>query len=238
MERSDSQLLLVEDDPDILELLRIHLNDEGYALQEASDGNDAFERGQEGMFDLIVLDIMLPGMDGIELCRRLRETGVVTPILMLTAKTEESDRVIGLECGADDYMTKPFSIRELKARIKAILRRSKQPRTETEGTEERIIEGDLVIEPEKRKVALKGERLDLTPKEYELLLTLASNPGRSFDREELLQRVWGYEYLGYEHTVNSHINRLRSKIEPNLSDPVYILTTWGIGYRFRDQDDL
>ena len=238
MERMDSQLLLVEDDPDILELLRIHLNDEGYALQEASDGKDAFELGQNGDIDLIVLDIMLPGMDGIELCRRLRETGVVTPILMLTAKTEESDRVIGLECGADDYMTKPFSIRELKARVKAILRRSKKPQAETEGTEKRIVDGDLVIEPEKRKVALKGERLDLTPKEYELLLTLASNPGRSFDREELLHRVWGYEYLGYEHTVNSHINRLRSKIEPDLSDPVYILTTWGIGYRFRDQDDL
>lgn len=231
-----SSVLLVEDDPDILELLNIHLADEGYELTQVTDGNSGYQQTQDNRFDLIILDLMLPGMDGVELCKKVRANDDTTPVLMLTAKSEEIDRVVGLECGADDYMTKPFSIRELKARVKAILRRMQTMSSPAESNGNAIIKsGELVIDSHKRKVTLHDQRLELTPKEYELLWLLASNPGRSYSRDEILSKVWGYEFHGYEHTVNSHINRLRAKIEPDISKPSYILTSWGIGYRFTEE---
>jgi len=231
-----SSVLLVEDDPDILELLTIHLADEGYELTQVSDGDSGYQQTQDKRFDLIILDLMLPGMDGVELCKKVRANDDTTPVLMLTAKSEEIDRVVGLECGADDYMTKPFSIRELKARVKAILRRMQTMSSPAESNGNAIVKsGDLVIDSHKRKVTLHDQRLELTPKEYELLWLLASNPGRSYSRDEILSKVWGYEFHGYEHTVNSHINRLRAKIEPDISKPSYILTSWGIGYRFTEE---
>lgn len=230
------QVLIIEDDKDIAELISIHLNDLACQTKHCVNGETGFAMAQEETFDLIILDIMLPGMDGLEVCRRLRAQEVITPILMLTAKSEEIDKVLGLETGADDYLTKPFSIREFVARVKAILRRQvilEKAATQPAGNILRI--ENLVIEQDKRKITLNGNRIDLTPKEYDLLVLLATHPGRSYNREDLLNLIWGYEFTGYEHTVNSHINRLRSKIESDFSKPHYILTTWGVGYRFNDE---
>lgn len=230
-----NKVLVIEDDPNIIELVRIHLNDLNCEVDREMDGKAGFEKALDPTYDLIVLDVMLPGMDGIAICQKLRALEVFTPILMLTAKSEEFDKVLGLESGADDYLTKPFGIREFIARVKAILRRE-QRRQETEnepGAEYR--RGDLLIDMDKRKVTFRGDRISLTPKEFDLLVLLAQNPGRSFDRDQLLTSIWGYEFGGYEHTVNTHINRLRSKIEPDISKPSYILTTWGVGYRFNDE---
>lgn len=230
------QVLIIEDDKDIRELVSIHLSDLVCQIKQSADGESGLAMAIEEKFDLIILDIMLPGMDGLEVCRRLRAREITTPILMLTAKSEEIDKVLGLEIGADDYLTKPFSIREFVARVKAMLRRqSIQNRTPPDVRGDVIRIENLVIEQDKRRVALKGNRIDLTPKEYDLLLLLAQHPGKSYSREDLLNIVWGYEFSGYEHTVNSHINRLRSKIEPDFSKPHYILTTWGVGYRFNDE---
>ena len=228
-------VLIVEDDKDIVELLDIHLTDEGYHLDKAYDGLEGMQKAEENAYDLIILDIMLPNMDGIQLCSRLRGKDIYTPVLMLTAKSEEVDRVLGLESGADDYMTKPFSVRELTARVKAIFRRMEMMQDNAKSSQKTQLKFDrLTIDHNKRKVIFDEHRIKLTPKEFDLLWLLASNPGRSYGREEILSLVWGYEFEGYEHTVNSHINRLRSKIEPNLSKPTYILTTWGIGYRFTE----
>lgn len=226
---------MVEDDENLLELVDIHLKDIHCETTKVNTGNKALEKGLKQTFDLIILDIMLPDMDGFQICQRLRTEKVTTPILMLTARSEEIDKIVGLETGADDYLTKPFSIRELMARVKAILRRAEL--SVNAGIEEHpVIEyGDLVIDKAKRKALLKNIKLDLTPKEFDLLFLFVSNPGKSYSREVLLQRVWGHEFRGYEHTVNSHINRLRAKIEPDLAHPTYILTTWGTGYRFNDE---
>lgn len=231
------QVLIVEDDQDIMELVSIHLTDLGCQITKAYDGLQGYDLGAKNKYDLIILDIMLPGMDGLEVCRKLRAQEIQSPILMLTAKSEEIDKVLGLEIGADDYLTKPFSIREFIARVKAIFRRASMQNQQTvEGAKEEIIHIDeLQIDKSKRKVLLKGTRIDLTPKEYDLLLLMANHPGKSFSREDLLNIVWGYEFSGYEHTVNSHINRLRSKIESDFAKPRYILTTWGVGYRFNDE---
>jgi DNA-binding response OmpR family regulator len=186
---------------------------------------------------MIILDIMLPGMDGLELCRRLRSRSLYTPILMLTSKATELDRVLGLEMGADDYVTKPFSIRELLARVKAILRRVEGLQGGiSERKKDRIQAGDLVIEPEKREVIHKNQIIDVTAKEFDLLLHFAQHPGKVYTRAQLLDLVWGYGHDGYEHTVNSHINRLRAKIEDDPSQPQYILTVWGVGYKFAGVD--
>lgn len=228
-------ILLVEDDKDLVNLLSLHLRDLYYGVTQAFDGLRGLELALSRRFDLIVLDIMLPGLDGIEICRQLRAAEVATPVIMLTARSEEVDKVIGLETGADDYITKPFSIRELLARIKAHLRRADLLARQTEAPHFQQIHFDgLEIDEEKRCVKVDGERVELTPKEFDLLLLLASHPGRSYSRDKLLEQVWGYEFNGYEHTVNSHINRLRAKIEQDLSHPRYILTTWGVGYRFAD----
>ena len=226
---------MVEDDKHLIELVDIHLKDIHCDTTKVSNGKEALQKGLSQNFDLIILDIMLPDMDGFEICRQLRAEKNKTPILMLTARSEEIDKIIGLETGADDYMTKPFSVRELVARVKAILRRS-EIFSQNISLEEKVIEyGDLLIDPAKRKALLKGSKLDLTPKEFDLLFLFVCNPGKSYSREALLQKIWGQEFKGYEHTVNSHINRLRAKIEPDISQPLYILTTWGVGYRFTDE---
>jgi DNA-binding response OmpR family regulator len=189
---------------------------------------------QKQSFDLLVLDINLPGTNGMEICRILRNERILHPILMLTARGEEMDKVAGLELGADDYMTKPFSIKEFIARVKVIFRRS-----EVEVQEKSlplIVFKNLSIDKDKRIVLLNGQRLDLTPKEFDLLFLLASNPGVTYDRKKLLNQIWGYDFEGYEHTVNTHINRLRMKIENDVHNPEYVLTTWGVGYRFNDNE--
>ena len=227
------RILIIEDDPEIIKLLELHLSDVSYETTMAMDGIEGLKLALENDYDLILLDLTLPGLDGVEICRKLRATKN-TPVIMLTAKSEEIDRVLGLEIGADDYMTKPFSIRELLARIKAVLRRTNEPSKKQEDTSIIFAEG-LSIDIDKRKVVLDDYKIELSPKEFELLVLMASNPGRNYTRTELLNIIWGYNFEGYEHTVNSHINRLRAKIESDMANPNYILTTWGIGYKFNEE---
>lgn len=230
-------VLIVEDDRDLTGLLTIHLEDLDSRVKVVHDGREGFDAAMSNNYDLIILDLMLPSMEGIEVCQKLRALENYTPVLMLTARAEEFDKVLGLESGADDYLTKPFGVREFIARVKAILRRQERMERESNSEEHKknIIIDRLEIKREKRKVLLNSERIELTPKEFDLLVLLASHPGLSYSRDQLLSTVWGYEFNGYEHTVNSHINRLRSKIEPDINNPKYILTTWGIGYRFNDE---
>ncbi len=229
------RVLIVEDDQDIAHLVALHLKDIDCESETVADGRAGLERARDGGHDLIILDLMLPGIDGLEICRQIRSRSDYTPILMLTARTSEFDRVLGLELGADDYLTKPFSILELVARVKALFRRM-----EALGSQEVLAEqapirlADLSIEPDKRSVEVRGEAVQLTAKEFDLLLHFARYPGRVFTRAQLLDQVWGYGHEGYEHTVNSHINRLRSKVEQDPARPRYILTVWGIGYRFSE----
>jgi len=229
-----NQVLIVEDDKDLTNLLSIHLNDLQCRITVKHDGSSGFDAAFEGEYDLVILDVMLPKLDGITICQKLRALEVFTPILMLTARSEEFDKVLGLESGADDYLTKPFGVKEFIARVKAILRRQEVNRKSGERKNLLVLDA-LEIDQEKRKVSLNGKRIDLTPKEFDLLVLLAANPGKSYNRDQLLSLIWGYEFNGYEHTVNSHINRLRSKIEPDINNPKFILTTWGIGYRFNDE---
>ena len=230
------KVLLIEDDPHIGELVSIHLKDLNCDVEVSVDGREGYQKASNGNYSLIILDIMLPGMDGLEVCRQLRADKVNTHILMLTAKSEEIDKVLGLETGADDYLTKPFSIREFIARVKAILRRIKTLNGATESASgENLNIEDLNIDLVKRKVLLNETKLDLTPKEFDLLVLLATKPGRVYSRNDLLDKIWGYNFNGYEHTVNSHINRLRAKIEPDINMPKYILTSWGVGYKFNDE---
>jgi len=226
------QFLVVEDNHDIANLVSMHLQDLGAEVQIASDGNTGLSLAQQSRFDLIILDLMLPGIDGLEICRRLRGTDNDTPILMLTAKGAELDRIVGLEMGADDYLPKPFSVRELVARAKAILRRVETHTTPANGN---LQAGTLFLEQAKRRVSIAGNEVDLTAREFDLLWHFATRPGQVFTRSQLLDSVWGYGHDGYEHTVNSHINRLRAKIEQDPSSPVYILTVWGVGYKFSDK---
>jgi two-component system alkaline phosphatase synthesis response regulator PhoP len=227
-------VLIIEDDKEISDLISIHLKDLECEVTKIYDGLSGLNLAKNTPFDLIVLDIMLPGMDGFEVCRQLRNAEVDTPILMLTAKSEETDKILGLEFGADDYLTKPFSIREFIARVKAIFRRVDiLSRDKEKG--KNIQYGRLAIDITNRKVLLNKKRVELTPKEFDLLYLMASHPGRTYTRENLLNLIWGTQYSGYEHTVNSHINRLRSKIEKDVSNPEFILTSWGVGYRFNDQ---
>lgn len=229
------KVLIVEDDRDISELLEIHLNDLYCEVTTVHDGKEGFEMAQVHPYDMIILDINLPRKNGLDICRDLRGLKVQTPIMMLTARSEEIDKILGLEIGADDYLTKPFSIREFIARVKALFRRIEMTSGADETDQDILKFKGLEIDKERRKVLKDGERVDLTPKEFELLYLLAKHPGKSYTRERLLSLVWGYEFNGYEHTVNSHVNRLRSKIENNLNKPKYIMTTWGIGYRFNDE---
>jgi DNA-binding response OmpR family regulator len=229
------QILVVEDNPDIASLLSLHLKDLDADVTHTSDGLSGLDLGLSKKFELIILDIMLPGLNGIELCQKLRNKGIYTPILMLTAKTAEIDRVLGLEVGADDYLTKPFSIRELLARVKALFRRIDVFSTTKENETSEIQFKNMTIDLEQREVKVRGKFIDLTAKEFDLLLQFANNPGRVYTRSQLLDDVWGYGHDGYEHTVNSHINRLRSKIEEDPTKPEFILTVWGVGYKFNKE---
>lgn len=232
------KVLVIEDDRDIARLLELHLGDLGCEIRLAQNGVTGLEQALAKPYDLIILDLMLPGLDGLDVCRRLRATPTYTPILMLTAKSSEMDRVIGLEVGADDYLTKPFSIREFVARVKALFRRMESLASPVSaGTAKTIRAGDLMIDVEKRKVTHQGKSADVTAKEFDLLLQFAQHPGRVYTRSQLLDLVWGYAHDGYEHTVNSHINRLRAKIEKDPAHPRYILTMWGVGYKFAEPDE-
>ncbi len=228
-------ILMIEDDVNISELVDIHLKDIHCTSTRVGNGAQGLQQAMEKSFDLIILDVTLPDMDGIEICRRLRAETILTPIMMLTARSEEIDKIIGLETGADDYLTKPFSIRELIARVKAILRRTEINNHKQNVPDDVIVFGGITVDPQKRKVLVDDIKIDLTPKEFDLLYLFIANPGKSYSRQNLLSIVWGYEFSGYEHTVNSHINRLRAKIENDMNKPQYILTTWGIGYRFTDE---
>jgi len=225
-------ILVVDDEEPIQELLRFNLEKEGYFVRVAKDGQEALQHVENDQPDLIVLDLMLPGMDGLEVCRKLRANPKFQqiPIIMLTAKGEEFDKVLGLELGADDYMTKPFSPRELLARIKARLRR---PNLQEETNEQIIIRGELRVDVTGFRVHVRGEETELTPKEFELLRVLVAHPGKVYSRDELLERIWGYEYDGDTRTVDVHVRHLRLKVERDPSNPEYIETLRGIGYRFK-----
>lgn len=229
------KILVIEDDIDIANILDIHLKDMGYDVTLTHDGATGLEQAVSSIYDLIILDLMLPEIDGLDICRRVRNSPHYTPILILTCKSSELDRVLGLEIGADDYLTKPFSIRELQARVKALFRRVEALKSTSDSCEETsIVIGDLVVDIEKHKVTKNEETLLLTAKEFDLLLHFMRNPGRVYSRAQLLDLVWGYTFEGYEHTVNSHINRLRTKIEKDPANPDYLLTVWGVGYKFSD----
>jgi len=231
-----NKVLVIEDDPKIVDLLEIHLKDLSCDLLKSHSGEEGLALVKSNSVDLVILDVMLPGIDGIEVCRRIRSEQIKVPVLMLTAKSEEIDKVLGLEIGADDYLTKPFSIREFIARVKAIFRRTQMMEESRSADGKNQLEfGELQIDVEMRKVIVGEKKIDLSPKEFELLVLLASNAGKSYSRSRLLNLVWGYDFEGYEHTVNSHINRLRSKIEPDMANPSYILTTWGVGYKFNEE---
>jgi DNA-binding response OmpR family regulator len=231
------KILVIEDNKDLAQLLALHLRDLAYNVTIAYDGMTGLTQVSTYPYDLVILDLMLPQLDGLEICRYLRQQLPSLPILILTSKSSELDRVLGLEIGADDYVTKPFSIRELLARIKALFRRLENLRPDQIAITSQIIQShELVIEVEKHHVSLKGNTINLTSKEFDLLLHFATHPGRVYSRSQLLEQVWGYGYEGYEHTVNSHINRLRAKIENNPTQPHYILTVWGVGYKFVESD--
>ena len=225
------RILVVDDDPNVSDVVARYLQLEGYAVETASNGAEALERALSAPPALVVLDLMLPGMDGLEVCRRLRGSSP-TPVIMLTAKGSEADRVIGLALGADDYVAKPFSAKELTARVRAVLRRSSGPLAgAVPGTPRELLDGDLVLDVAGRLARRGGEPLALTAREFELLVVLMRHPGQSFRREELLQHVWGYSY-GDSTTVTVHVRRLREKVEPDPGRPVRIATVWGVGYRW------
>ena len=229
-----TRILVIEDDRDINALITINIKALNFEVDSVHGGEEGFNLARDGHYDLLVLDLMLPGIQGLEICSKLREKGHMIPILMLTAKKSEIDRVVGLEVGADDYLTKPFNVRELQARVKALLRRAAICQAPKE-PEQTISCNGLLIDTNKRSVTLHSREVELTSKEFDLLHYLAQHPGRVFRREQLLNSVWGYQHSGYEHTVNSHINRLRAKLETNPAKPEFVLTVWGVGYKFSDQ---
>ncbi|MCK0162513.1 response regulator transcription factor [Marinobacter sp. S6332] len=229
-------VLIIEDNPGIGELVSMQIKDLGMEPVLEDRGDTGLERFKQGGIDLVVLDLMLPGLDGLSICREIRGIPGYVPVLMLTAKSTELDRVLGLEMGADDYLTKPFSVAELAARIKALFRRVDAFSTravEQEKAEEVEVNG-LRIDPLRRRVSIQGAEVELTAREFDLLWHFTCHRGRVFSRAQLLDAVWGYNHEGYEHTVNTHINRLRNKIEANPAEPVYVQTVWGVGYRFLD----
>ena len=226
------RVLIVEDERDLARVVKRHVEGIGCEVQLAATGEDALALANPE-FDLVLLDVMLPGIDGIEVCRRLRARNRYMPVLMLTARSSDIDKVMGLESGADDYLTKPFSVQELLARIKAIFRRMDALSVPHAARERPFEVGDrLRIDPGTREVRVRGQEVALTQKEFELLLHFAQNPGRVYSRAQLLDAVWGYNHDGYEHAVNCHINRLRAKIEDDSSEPKMLLTVWGVGYKF------
>ena len=233
-------ILLIEDDPEIASVVSMNINDMGLKTEHVADGLTGFQKASQGGYSLIILDLMLPKLDGLSVCTRIRENDPYTPILMLTAKAEEIDRVVGLELGADDYLTKPFSVRELMARIRALLRRTQAGSGPSpDAANKEIVQiGDLSVDIEKRKVLLRDQVVELTVKEFDLLVLFVRNPGRAYSRADILSLVWGYQFEGYEHTVNTHINRLRNKIETDAAHPIYLKTVWGVGYRFAEETEF
>jgi DNA-binding response OmpR family regulator len=224
------RVLVVEDEDDIAALVAVHLRDLGLEVRHCGDGVSALTGALREHWDLLVLDLSLPGLDGIEVCREIRARGRYTPILMLTARTAESERALGLETGADDYLTKPFGVREFVARVKAMLRRVDYLRAQPVPTERILRVADLELDLDERIARRAGCRIDLTVREFELLAYLLRHPGKVFTRAQLLDQVWGLTHDAYEHTVSSHISRLRAKIEPDAASPRYLLTNWGAGY--------
>lgn len=225
-------ILLVDDEASILKGLKLSLEREGFTVLTADNGRKALEMAEAESPDLIVLDLMLPEIDGLEVCRTIRRTSTV-PIIMLTARSEDIDKILGLELGADDYLTKPFNSRELIARIRAHLRRVNWSSVVQE--EERITYGALIIDIPKRRVEVSGQGVELTAKEFDILVTLATNPGRVYTRENLLEMIWGYKYFGDVRNVDVHVRRLREKIEKDPAHPEYVITRWGVGYHFCEQ---
>ena len=234
------RVLVIEDDPDIGRLITLQLAELDCEARLVADGVSGLAEAQEGRYDLVVLDLMLPRLDGLQICRRLRAAEQHTPILMLTAKSSELDRVLGLELGADDYLTKPFSMLELAARLKGMFRRAEQlaaakVAAAAPQAKEMIEVAGLSIDLQRHEARVGGRPVELTAKEFELLAHFARSPGRVFTRTQLLDQVWGYSHSGYEHTVNSHINRLRNKIERDPANPDFIQTVWGVGYKFAER---
>ena len=227
----DKRVLVVDDEKLIVKGIRFSLEQEGMKVDCAYDGEEALKLAKENIYDILLLDVMLPKYDGFEVCRQIREYSDV-PIIMLTAKGDDMDKILGLEYGADDYITKPFNILEVKARIKAILRRTGRKKTERED-DKIIVKGEMKIDCESRRVVIGEQETNLTAKEFDLLELLAMNPNKVYSRENLLNIVWGYEYPGDARTVDVHIRRLREKIETNPSDPKYLYTKWGVGYYFK-----
>ena len=228
-----ARILVVDDEPQLTRVLRTGLKSRGYDVRAATDGLAGFEAFNDWHPDLVITDLAMPNVDGLELCRRLRAISTV-PIIVLSAKGEEKTKVEALDLGADDYVTKPFGIDELLARVRASLRRAKAPAAD-EATQTTLGSGDFHVDLETREITVRGKSIHLTPKEFDLLRLFASNPGRVFPRKYLLEKIWDYSYEGYDRTIDSHINRLRAKIEENPENPQMVLTVWGIGYKFSDE---
>ena len=228
-------ILIIEDNRDLADVVALNLKEVAATIDIAEDGRRGLSMAQDNCYDLLILDLMLPGMEGLDICRTLRSSDTYQPILMLTARSSETDRVLGLETGADDYLSKPFSIRELVARVRALFRRIDALSINQQDYEDsRIIREHLVIDCARRTVEVDHKPVELTSREFDLLMYFARHPGRVYKRAQLLDQVWGYGYEGYEHTVNSHINRLRAKIEQDPASPRFIQTVWGVGYKFND----
>lgn len=225
------RILIVEDDADIADVLSLHLRDERYEVVHSADGAEGLRLLEQGGWDALILDLMLPGVDGLEICRRARAMTRYTPIIITSARSSEVHRILGLELGADDYLAKPFSVLELVARVKALLRRVDALARDSRIDAGTLDVAGLAIDPIAREASVDGARIDLTPREFDLLYFFARHPGKVFSRMDLLNAVWGYQHEGYEHTVNTHINRLRAKIEADPAEPVRILTVWGRGYK-------
>lgn len=229
------KILIIEDDVAIAKLIEYNLVDNHYKVTTCVDGIEGLNIALKESFSLIILDLTLPNLNGIEICKIIRKHKQ-TPIIILTARSNEIDKILGLELGADDYMTKPFSVRELLARVSAVIRRNTVLiNKKVNESYDRLLFEDLYIDIEQRKVLIDSKKIDLSPKEFELLVLMASTPGKVFSRDSLLDLIWGYDFEGYRHTVNSHINRLRNKIEINTETPKYILTSWGVGYKFNEE---
>ena len=229
-----NNVLVIEDGPGSAILLKPHLLEVGCRVKLACDAKAGLAEAEKNRYDLVILDLMTRGENGLDICRRLRSKSYYPPILILSSRASEMERILGLEMGADDFVVKPFSVLELLARIKAIFRRTNAIRTEMTSAKAVVKAGGMTIDPDKRSVIVDGRPMDLTAKEFELLHHLAQNPGRVYTREQLLDFVWGYNHAGYEHTVNSHVNRLRAKIESDPANPVFVRTVWGVGYKFSE----
>ena len=235
---AQGKLLVVEDDQGIQRMISDYFRHNGYEVVTANDGESGIRAAFAERPDALILDIMLPKTDGFSVCRHIRERNPSLPILILTAKDDVVDKVLGLEMGADDYITKPFSLRELEARVKSVLRRVRAKANESEDSDQApIVRGHLRIDPARREVTIGGRNVELTPKEFELLALFAAHPGRVYSRKFLLENIWDYTYSGYDRTIDSHINRLRAKIEEDPENPKWVLTVWGVGYKFADENE-